>query len=175
MDNLKIEINKINKNSLSIKEKKALFRLLQLSEYDFSEIILSDVNDDGIYEYPYFDRYLTDNKRHIFTLKVEQSYAGIALINDVSYVISDPDRLCMAEFFILKKYRRKGLGKTFAFEIFNTLRGNWELFQHDANIVATKFWTSIIKEYSEDNFKIVKAKNDDDFEGQVIIFNNSLK
>jgi predicted acetyltransferase len=174
MDNFSVKIDRIDKNNVSEDEKQTLFRLLQLSEYDFSEFISTDVNDEGIYEYDYFDCYFTDEDRFIFTLKVNGKYAGIALINNYAYVIKSENAICMAEFFILKKYRRKGFGKLFVYKIFDSLRGDWELFQHKVNTIALKFWTTIIGEYTNGNYKAIDITNDDGFEGKVFIFNNVL-
>jgi predicted acetyltransferase len=173
MNKSKVEMKQVDKNKITEREKEAIFRLLQFSEYDFSEFISSDLNDDGIYEYDYLNSYYSEDGRYIFTLKVDNKFAGIALVNNISYVLKKTDVICMAEFFIFKKYRRRGYGKNFAFYIFDLLKGSWELFQHDANPIAMGFWESIVAEYTDGNFKIIKTKNDDGLNGQAIIFDNT--
>lgn len=166
----KLEFSKINKEKISLKEKEAINRLLQLSEYDFSEFLQTDVNENGIYEYSYFEEYFIDDKRNIFIVKVDGKFAGFAFVNNIPYVLKQANVNCIAEFFILKKYRRGGIGKQFAFHIFDSLNGTWELFQHEKNQIAIKFWKSIISEYTNDNYQVIKTTNHDKFEGQVIIF-----
>jgi predicted acetyltransferase len=50
----------------------------------------------------------------------------------------------MDQFFILKKYRRSGLGKYLAMQVFNHLPGDWEVGQMPENHAAQQFWRQII-------------------------------
>lgn len=45
----------------------------------------------------------------------------------------------IAEFFILKKYRREGIGKAIAAEIFSRHKGPWEVHQIENNTGAQSF------------------------------------
>jgi predicted acetyltransferase len=58
----------------------------------------------------------------------------------------------MSEFFVMKKYRRKGLGKAAAEQIFHLHRGQWEVFQKESNKPAQAFWRKIIDEYTRGQF-----------------------
>ncbi len=45
----------------------------------------------------------------------------------------------MDEFFVMRKYRRKGVGEIVAREVFDRLPGTWEVGQIAPNEVARKF------------------------------------
>lgn len=58
----------------------------------------------------------------------------------------------IAEFFIMKKYRRASLGKSVAKQIFRLHRGQWEVFQMKKNEPAQLFWRTVINEYTDGQF-----------------------
>jgi predicted acetyltransferase len=50
----------------------------------------------------------------------------------------------MSEFFVLRRFRRSGVGRDAALQIFRMLPGPWQLRQLTGNPDATKFWRRII-------------------------------
>ena len=50
----------------------------------------------------------------------------------------------MAEFFVMRKYRRAGLGRRAAAEIFPLFPGEWTVRQQRGNAPATSFWRTAI-------------------------------
>jgi predicted acetyltransferase len=58
----------------------------------------------------------------------------------------------IAEFFIMRKYRRKGFGRIVAKEIINLHRGQWEVYQMETNKPARFFWKTVIAEYTNGLF-----------------------
>jgi predicted acetyltransferase len=59
----------------------------------------------------------------------------------------------MAEFFVMRKYRRKGIGRSIAEQVFNLHQGQWEIYQKESNRPAQDFWKRIISEYTNGDFK----------------------
>ena len=57
----------------------------------------------------------------------------------------------MAEFFVMRKYRRRGVGKQMAFNVFDRLPGKWEVRQVAENNAGIAFWRRIILEYTGGN------------------------
>lgn len=55
----------------------------------------------------------------------------------------------IAEFFILRKYRRQGIAKEAAFKVFDMFKGNWSVSWLEKNLPAKTFWTKVILEYSD--------------------------
>ena len=54
--------------------------------------------------------------------------------------------------FIAKKYRRAGLGKLVAIDIFTTHKGQWEVYQINNNKPAQQFWKKVIEEYTDGEY-----------------------
>ena len=126
--------------------------LMQFYVYDFSEFIDLDVGADGLFE-PYRDleEYWKDpNSRFPYLIKKEGKYIGFVLVRFMNSAARK--YFSMAEFFIMKKYRRAGIGKEVAFQVFKLHRGNWEIFQKETNHPAQQFWIKVINEFTLGKF-----------------------
>lgn len=75
----------------------------------------------------------------------------------------------VSEFFIMKKYRRNGIGRKTAFTIFDRFCGTWVVGQTINNIPAQVFWKKIIDEYTGGNFEEVVSS---DWDGPLQKFNS---
>jgi len=134
-------------------EKLILAHLIELYEYDFSDFEDTDVNGLGLYGYSYLDYYWTEKRRFPYFIKVNGFLAGFVMVCDYCYV-SSQDTLVMSEFFVMKKYRGKGIGKRAAIDVLRKHPGKWELMVHPKNLVSHSFWDSVVKEVSK-NYQIV--------------------
>ncbi|MFN7252903.1 MAG: GNAT family N-acetyltransferase [Anaerobacillus sp.] len=139
-------------------DKGVLRNLINLYEYDVSEFNGSEPNCFGVFEYLYLDHYWTSKSieeegRIPYLLKVNGNLAGFVLINNVSCLNRKDITYTIAEFFILRKWRRKGIGKLVAFKVFSRHAGKWEVAQERENTKAQIFWRSVIYEYTKGNFE----------------------
>ena len=165
--NMNVELVEVNET-----EKSVLRQIMELYAYDFSEFDGADVNEHGLYGYTYFDYYWTEESRHPFFIRVDGKLAGFVLINEYCYVVKEPGTKSIAEFFVMRKYRRKGIGKTVAFQIFDRFPGKWEVIQHGENEPSKIFWEEIIREYTRGKYKQTDAKTEW-WEGRALIFDSS--
>jgi predicted acetyltransferase len=129
-------------------EHEALRNLFQLYAYDFSEILRTEVEETGRFRQGLLDAYWTDPWRFPFVLRSDERLAGFALVDRKSKLSGAEDVWDMAEFFVLRKYRRAGLGTRAAHLIFALHPGRWEVRQRHANVAATSFWRSAISAYT---------------------------
>ncbi|MFC6333007.1 GNAT family N-acetyltransferase [Paenibacillus septentrionalis] len=159
---------------VSLDQKFILRQLIELYEYDFSEYNDRDVNEYGQYGYKYLDHYWTENDRHPFFIKVDQQYAGFVLINSHSYLVKGSQVSSVAEFFIMRKYRGKGIGRTAATSVFDRYRGNWEVLQHGNNQPSKRFWHSVIDQYTDGHYELLEVETES-WRGQGFVFNNEGK
>jgi predicted acetyltransferase len=113
-------------------------RLLQLYHYDFSEFDGADVNPHGEYLHRYLDEYWTDADRAAFLFRVGGAWAGLALV-----FTGEPHDL--AEFFVMRKYRRHGVGAQAAAALFERFPGRWTVREQLTNPAATAFWRRAIR------------------------------
>ena len=124
-------------------DRPVLRRLVELYQYDFSEFDQADVDAHGEYGYRYLDHYWTEAPRAPFLFRVDGRWAGFALVRAES-------PFDMSEFFVMRKYRRRGVGRAAAAELFRRFSGPWRVRQQKTNPRATEFWrTAIPYDYEE--------------------------
>ena len=124
---------------------------MQLYMYDFSEFVDIDVKKDGLFApYKFLDEYWKDNNRFPYIIQKHEKYIGFVLVKFIES--AQRNHFSIAEFFVMKKYRRAGIGKTIAYHIFDLHKGNWEVFQKENDTPAQLFWNKVIEEYTKGNF-----------------------
>lgn len=165
---MKIELKEASKiNKLIIRN------MMELYNYDLSEYEDSDLNEHGLYDYSYLDNYWTEEDRYPYIIRVDDKLAGFILVNKYSVVTSSQTDYAIAEFFILKKYRKRGIGKIVAFEVFDKFHGNWEVKQLPQNKTSHIFWHKVIKQYTSNNFKEL-TNGTETWDGPIQSFNNNV-
>lgn len=118
---------------VSFADKQVLRNLVEFYVYDYSDYMGWDVDEHGVFGYRYLDHYWTEPERHPFFIRVDGRLAGFALVR--SGAPHD-----MAEFFVMRKYRRGGVGTDAARIVFARFPGAWEVRQMQENVAATVFW-----------------------------------
>jgi predicted acetyltransferase len=113
----------------SVKYKDVIKNLMQFYMYDFSEYLKTDVEDDGLFAaYNNLEDYwIEKNNRFPYIIQKDERYVGFALVRFIES--GERKYFSIAEFFIMKKYRREGIGKSVAAQIFNLHKGQWEVYQ----------------------------------------------
>jgi predicted acetyltransferase len=96
-----------------------------------------DVDAHGVFGYRYLDHYWTEGDRHRYFIRVDGHLAGFALVRS-----GRPHQ--MAEFFVMRKYRRKGVGTRAAAMVLARFPGAWEVRELLANAAGASFWRSAI-------------------------------
>ncbi|TVY10450.1 GNAT family N-acetyltransferase [Paenibacillus cremeus] len=138
-------------------EKSVLRQLLELYKYDFSEYDSSlDMNEHVRYEYKYLDHYWTEERRSPFLVRVDGKLAGFALVWQFDQTAEGVPMYSMAEFFVMKKYRRTGLGKQVACHLFGRFEGLWIVKQVEENLPARQFWQTVIAEHTGGQYEVVR-------------------
>jgi predicted acetyltransferase len=129
-------------------------RLMQLYAYDFSEFMDLDVGEDGTF-FPGESKatYRPAPRRHAFLLRVGGRLAGFVIVDEKSRITGDPDVADVAEFFVMRKYRRKGVGTAAASRTFDMFARRWEVRQTPTNVAATAFWRKAIGAYTKGRFE----------------------
>ncbi len=123
-----------------------LFRMLELYQHDLSDIWDQDLDVHGEYGYA-LDRYWQEANCHSFVALVNGLYAGFAFVNGATKISASGH--WMDQFFVLKKYRRTGVGKEMALKVFSSLPGYWEVGQMKSNLLAQSFWKKVISEHTK--------------------------
>jgi len=131
--------------------KDVITNLMQFYIYDFSEYVDCDVEEDGLFKaYPNLEDYWKKGSNKFpYIIKKDEKYIGFVLVKTIE---SEKSHYSIAEFFIMKKYRKEGIGKAVAKQVFNLYKGQWEVHQREYNVPAQKFWNKVISEYTNGNF-----------------------
>jgi predicted acetyltransferase len=127
-----------------------LARMLELYQHDLSDVWDQDLDVHGEYGYA-LDRYWDTEGYHAFLATSDSKYAGFALVNQSVRV--GVEGYWMDQFFVLKKYRRRGVGDLLARAAFAALPGRWEVGQMPLNSAAQAFWRKVINRYTGGTFK----------------------
>jgi predicted acetyltransferase len=124
-----------------------LDRLMQLYLHDFSEFapIVSphgEVDAEGRFAYPWLESYWQDSGGIPLLIRADDHLAGFALLNQWSALELPLDH-GVAEFFVLRKYRRARVGTRAALFIFRRYPGRWEVPVAWYNPPALAFWRGV--------------------------------
>ena len=116
--------------------------------YDFTEYTGWSCPENGLFAGcdELFDDWRA-GKNHPFIIRVDGELAGFA---GVAY--DDSGEYFIQEFFVLRKFRRRGVGKSVAFMLFDRFPGKWKVQQLTANTPAVGFWRVTIDEYTSGVF-----------------------
>lgn len=137
--------------------------LLELYIHDFSEFLNVAPGPDGRFGYPRLPLYWTEPGRHPFLVKVDGQWAGFAFVKKGSEVSDDHDVWDMAEFFVLRGYRRRGIGKQIAREVWRKFPGRWEVRVMESNVPARDFWARAIAAFTGEEIHAAHFEKDGEF------------
>ena len=121
-----------------------LANLLELYAYDFSEFHDLELGSDGRFGYGDLPLYWSEPGRHPFLVWVDDKLAGLILVKRGSEVSGDETVWDVAEFFVLRGYRRRGVGTQIAHEVLRQFPGLWEVRVMESNVSAREFWAHAI-------------------------------
>lgn len=147
----------------SIDQKPILANLLELYTYEFSDFADFDIGENGLYGYKHLSLYWSEPNRHPFLILLDNKLAGFALVTKGSPITEDPEVWDMTEFFILKKYRRSGIGTRAALKLWKMLNGPWQIRVLSNNKTACAFWRKVTSEMAlipiHESSKTIKGKD----------------
>jgi predicted acetyltransferase len=127
--------------------------LFQFYAYDLSDTFGLDVDGDGSFRIASLDAYGSAPGQRAFLITVVNKLAGFGLVEQRSRLTNDATVFDVAEFFVMRKYRRRGVGEGAARALFDSFRGRWEVRQRAENAAATAFWRRVIGRYTGGRFE----------------------
>nr|WP_295889037.1 GNAT family N-acetyltransferase [uncultured Devosia sp.] len=117
-------------------QKPVIANLIQLYLYDMTDSMPFPVGRDGRFEYRFFDRFW----RFPYLIHSGSEIAGFAFVIDECPLTGRKPCWFMAEFFVLKAYRRRGVGQAAVAAILDRHPGDWHVGVPLANAPAQAFW-----------------------------------
>ena len=134
-------------------ERTLLTNLLELYLYDFSGFTGWTVQEDGRFaREEWYERQWSGPGRHAFLLRVAGKPAGFAIVDERSPLPGGEDCHYVAEFFVMRAYRRQGWGGAMAGHLFDRFPGGWQVLQVPENKDAQAFWRRVIDDYTGGRF-----------------------
>ena len=129
-------------------DRAALANMMQLYTHDFSEFWAGgsrgELGGNGLFAVYPLDAWWHEPDHIPLLVKVGGFLAGFALIDAMSHTGWPLDRN-MAEFFIVRKHRRGGVGTRAARTLFERYPGVWEAAVVRRNVAALGFWRRAIE------------------------------
>lgn len=133
-------------------ERPVLENLMHLYLYEFTDYTGDDADAQGRFLDEYLPRYWVEQNRYPFLVRVAGKPAGFILVRDTSDGQNGPVIHSIAEFLVMRKYRRKKVGQQMAFHIFDRFPGRWRVAQMAENHPAQAFWRRVISAYTNGQY-----------------------
>jgi len=148
--------------------------LFQLYTHDFSDFWAGtdrgELGEDGRFAaYPELDAYWTEVGREPFLIRVGGHIGGFVLINRHSHSGRPLDH-AIAEFFVVRKHRRGGIGRAAALAAIRPRPGQWELAVARRNAAAQTFWRGVAAELAVPGTLEANDQDDDLWNGLIVRF-----
>ena len=138
---------------IGLERRATLERLYQLYRYDRSEYNNQEINDDGPFPHIDLGPYVDDPKDLPQFILMGEAIAGFALVNMQSHAYEGRTVKNLDDFFVLRRYRRSGVGFAAARALFATEPGLWQINKKTNNTPAMAFWQRVVGEITGGSFR----------------------
>jgi predicted acetyltransferase len=145
--------------SATSEEQPVLSNLYQLYIHDFTDFVEQPLGSGGRFDYDPLPQYWTEAQRFPLMFRVNGKLAGFALVKRGSDFSKSPEVWDMADFFVVRGLRRKGIGLSATQSIWALFPGVWEIRVIPTNIPARDFWTKAISRYLSKSVKSTLISN----------------
>ncbi len=119
--------------------------------HDMSEWFDVDVCDDG--RYCYDTASVWANGYDVYLARVDGAIAGFAIVGSAREWLGETGARDIHEFFVLRKFRRRGVGRSFARFVWAEHPGGWLVRVLEANEPALEFWRNEISVFAVGSFE----------------------
>jgi predicted acetyltransferase len=137
-----------------------LANLLELYAHDFSEFYSLKIGVDGRFGYRSLPLYWSEPNRHPFLVRIDGQLAGLTLVKKGSEISGNQAVWDMAEFFVLRGCRRRGIGTLAAQQVWRRFPGLWEVRVMQSNHLAILFWETAISHFIGEAIQPVRVEKD---------------
>ncbi len=127
--------------------------------HDMAEWFDIDTKPDGSYSYD--TSFVWENGYDAYLAKLGDSIAGFALVGSAVEWLGDMGAHDVHEFFVIRRFRRRGVGQRMAVLLWKEHPGEWLVRVLELNAPAVLFWRTAILSYSrsyEEKGRIVNGR-----------------
>jgi predicted acetyltransferase len=127
-----------------------LSNLMELYVHDLSVLFPQvELGADGRFGYAKLPLFMADSERHFaFLIRAGARTAGFVLATHGSPGSEDAAVHDVAEFFVLRRYRRSGVGRQAAALLFQAFPGPWTVRVLERNTRALMFWRRAVLDFT---------------------------
>lgn len=140
----------------TVDQKPILAHLIEFYIYDSTAYSGRDVNADGRFGYRYLDHYWEEAERFAYLFRFQNKWAGFGLITGHVYLPENSHGHSIAEFFVMRKYRRTGIGRIAFRRLIALHPGRWEIRVERENQAGIAFWPVVIAELTTNNYQRIE-------------------
>lgn len=99
-------------------------------------------------------RWFADPNAHLLTILGVDEPLGFAMVTPGGRRRGgEPAQFRMAEFFVARQHRRRGIGQSAVRLILDRFAGTWEIIEYLRNPVAVSFWRKVVAHYTRGNYE----------------------
>lgn len=124
-----------------------LANLFELYAHDFSEHVPLQLKPSGRFEQTPGENWWARADHFAYFINVADELAGFALVRRGSRAGGPPGAMDVAEFFVVRGMRRRGVGRAAAHALFQAFPGAWEIRVRHTNTAALRFWSGVVESY----------------------------
>jgi predicted acetyltransferase len=135
----------ISLQPISRDEAPTLRNLFELYAHDFSETVPLELHENGRFDVPVPDRWWDDAGHFPFFIRESGRLFGFALARRGSRISAATDVMDVAEFFVVRGARGRGVGAAAAHALFAAFPGRWEIRVRHTNTQALRFWARVAR------------------------------
>ena len=138
-----------------------LANLLELYLHDMSETFPIRISDEGRFGYAWLPTYWAEPERRFpYLIRKSGGLAGfvLATLGAPQSEEPDPNTLDVAEFFVLRRFRRSGVGRSAMHLLWDLRPGHWQVRVSEGNVPGLAFWPEVVRDYAgDDNFQVKRV------------------
>jgi predicted acetyltransferase len=135
-----------------------LANLLEFYLHDFSEFHDLELGPDGRFGYKHLPLYWSEPDRYPFLVRMDSKLAGLVLVKRGPGMSDTEIVWDMAEFFVVRGYRRRGIGTEIAQKMWRRFPGRWEVRVMESNHSAHPFWERAISVFTGETIHSVRVE-----------------
>ena len=128
-----------------------LRNLFELYLHDMAEWFEFDTSAEGNYSFP-TGQEIWDKGVDVYFVYSEEIPIAFGLVGLADKYDKTPGMRDMDEFFVVRRYRRSGLGREFANFLWQQYPDPWLVRVYQRNLPAVPFWRSAIAAYTDGSY-----------------------
>jgi predicted acetyltransferase len=148
-----MEIEDITLQLATRAQETPLVNLLELYLHDMSAAFPIRISEEGRFGYAWLPMYWAEpDRRFPYLIWSKEGLMGFVLATIGSTVSDDPNALEVAEFFVLRRFRRSRVGSTAIRMLWDLRPGHWVVRVSEGNPGGVSFWPHVVRDYTGGDF-----------------------